>query len=175
MLEAAPLWKSLCIFVPHVKLPCALCFAGAQRRAGDVWVGMERRSRAVKGWLGQACSLKHTPASGAAESARPDRELLSKESEAPSVHTLRGSICGGRSSRSRGRRARHTRGNRRQKGWRCLPGRVLGFALSHLEIGTRKLGVPAARSAQESYYSGRSRTRGTPCCLLKIMALKLAA
>ena len=169
------MWKSLCIFVPHVKLPCALCFAGAQRRAGDVWVGMERRSRAVKGWLGQACSLKHTPASGAAESARPDRELLSKESEAPSVHTLRGSICGGRSSRSRGRRARHTRGNRRQKGWGCLPGRVLGFALSHLEIGTRKLGVPAARSAQESYYSGRSRTRGTPCCLFKIMALKLAA
>ena len=137
-----------------------------------MWVGMEGRSRAAKGWLGQACSLKHTPASGVAESARPDREQLSEESEA---HTLRGSICGGKSSRSRGRRARHTRGNRRQKGWECLPGRVLGFALSHLEIGTRKLGVPAARSAQESYYSGRSRTRGTPCCLRKIMALKLAA
>lgn len=169
------MWKSLCIFGPQVKPPCALWFVGAQRRAGDVGVGMEGRSRAMKSWLGQACSLKHTPASGAAESVRPDRELLSKESEAPSVHTLRGSICGGRSSRSRGRRAHHTQGKRRQKGWGCLPGRVLGFALSHLETGTRKLGVPAARSAQEFCYSGRSRTRGNPCCLLKIMALKLAA
>lgn len=83
--------------------------------------------RAVKGWLGQVCDLKHTPASGVAESARPDRELLSEESEAPSVHTLRVPSVWGRSSRSRGGEPA-TPGVTEGRRGRCLPGRVLGFA-----------------------------------------------
>ena len=134
------MWKSLCIFGPQVKPPCALWFVGAQRRAGDVGVGMEGRSRAMKSWLGQACSLKHTPASGVAESVRPDRELLSKESEAPSVHTLKvPSVGEGHQGAEEGEPT--TPGVREGRGWGCLPGRVLGFALSHLETGSRKLGV----------------------------------
>ena len=108
------MWKSLCIFGPQVKPPCALWFVGAQRRAGDVGVGMERRSRAMKSWLGQACSLKHTPASGVAESVRPDGTAEQGVGGSLSSYP-EGSICGGRSSRSRGRRAHHTRGKRRQR------------------------------------------------------------
>lgn len=64
-----------------------------------MWVGMEGEVQSCEGLAGAGCSLKHTPASGAAESARPDRELLSEESEA---HTLRASICGGKVIKEQG-------------------------------------------------------------------------
>lgn len=79
----------------------------------------------MKGWLGQVCSLKHSVR--AAESARPDRELLSEES---GNLTPRGLPSVGEGHQGTGRRAIHRVTEGRGEVFRK---RVLGLALSHLE------------------------------------------